>query len=102
MISEAVVGIRTVSTLALEQRLVQLYKEGLADNQARDFKATVVSALARGYSEFAMMAIDGLLFYVGGLLVDADKLSFRVSFGPPLTLVYPQTLLFNAPTVAPP
>lgn len=77
VVNEAVVGIRTVATLGMETRLVHMYRESLMETWPTDNKNHFVGCIARGYSEFIMLGIDALLFYVGAILVDNGEMTFK-------------------------
>ncbi len=76
VLSSAVLGIRTVAAFSLEGPMHAKYQELYASTLATRRKEAAMAGLALGYTQSMSNAINGLIFYVAGRLIDSGDITF--------------------------
>ena len=69
-------GIRTVAAFDLSTRIHRLYASKLVEPARLGKRGGHIAGLGFGFSQFSMMAVYGLSFFVGGLWVADGSLDF--------------------------
>lgn len=78
--AEAVEAIRTVSSLTLEEKVVERYGDRLRKAVLRSAKRTIFSTIAFALSDCVDFLAVGLVFWYGGRLVSFGELSVSTYF----------------------
>ncbi|KAL4863045.1 hypothetical protein BDV12DRAFT_202473 [Aspergillus spectabilis] len=78
--TEAIGGIRTVSSLTLEEKVVRMYDERLARTSPKFVKTTIISAILFGLCESLYLATLGLIFWYGVKLLSQGEYSVETFF----------------------
>jgi len=78
--SEAVGAIRTVSSLTLEEKVLQKYGEKLASTSKKDLRHAAVSMVLFGLSDSLDLGAAGLGFWYGGKLLSEGKYDVETFF----------------------
>jgi ATP-binding cassette subfamily B (MDR/TAP) protein 1 len=84
-VSEAVCNMRTVASFAREDTLAETYNRKLADPLKRAGEKGNLCGLAYGFTNFAMLGQNALLFYLGAIFIVHNgvdvKMMFQAFFG---------------------
>lgn len=78
--TEAIGAIRTVSSLTLEQKVLDGYARKLAESARHEKRAKIVSMMLYAFSESASLAVSGLAFWYGGKLLSEGKYDVTTFF----------------------
>ncbi|XP_042479661.1 ABC transporter B family member 9-like [Macadamia integrifolia] len=78
--NDAVGGIRTVASFCAEEKVIDLYKQKCEAPVKQGVRIGVVSGAGYGFSFFALYCTNALCFYVGALLIEHRKATFREVF----------------------
>lgn len=78
--SEAVGAIRTVSSLALEQKVIDGYEKRLSESAKVEMRHKLLSMLLFAFSESITLAVSAFSFWYGGKLLSEGKCSVETFF----------------------
>nr|XP_011463649.1 PREDICTED: ABC transporter B family member 21-like [Fragaria vesca subsp. vesca] len=78
--SDAVGSIRTVASFCAEELMIDLYKKKCEGPIRTGIRQGLISGIGFGVSLFLQFSSFGLIFYTGGLLVQAGKTTFTDVF----------------------
>lgn len=78
--TEAITAIRTVASLTLEEKVVEMYDERLARTSLKFIKITVTSAILFGLCESLYLATLGLIFWYGVKLLSNGEYNVQSFF----------------------
>ena len=78
--SEAVGAIRTVSSLTLEDKVLDGYRERLAGSAKHEMQTELISMILYALSESRGLAVPGLAFWYGGKLLSEGKYDVQTFF----------------------
>jgi len=77
ILSESVLGIRTVTALGLKDRVVSLYIESLSGPMKQAIKRGLISGAAFGFGQMVPYFARALGFWYGGTLIRNDEITFQ-------------------------
>ncbi|CAL9225482.1 unnamed protein product [Arabidopsis halleri] len=78
--NDAVSSIRTVASFCAEKKVMNLYEKKCEGPKKQGVRLGIVSGLGYGFSFFALYCINALCFYIGSLLIQHGKATFREFF----------------------
>ncbi|KAL5043626.1 hypothetical protein BDW71DRAFT_216223 [Aspergillus fruticulosus] len=78
--SEAISAIRTVASLTLEEKVIQIYDERLSHTSPKFVRITLVSAILLGLCESLYLATLGLIFWYGVKLLSQGEYNVETFF----------------------
>jgi ATP-binding cassette subfamily B (MDR/TAP) protein 1 len=87
-VSEAIGSIRTVSSLTLENKILNGYSTLLAVSSRAEMKTKMLSMLMFAFSESASLGVSGLAFWYGGKLMYEGKYNVTEFFIVFIAVVY--------------
>lgn len=80
LLSESIAAIRTVASFSMEKRIIHTYYQYLAESDKQDSKSGINAGVGFGLSMLINFGVQGLLFYVGGILVSNGTIDFESMF----------------------
>ncbi|XP_050374961.1 ABC transporter B family member 11-like [Argentina anserina] len=99
--SDAVGSIRTIASFCAEEKMVELYKKRCEGPIKTGIQLGLVTGIGFGVSLFLQFSSFALIFYAGGLLVEADKTTFTDVFQAFFALSLASLAMAQSSTVAP-
>lgn len=78
--TEAISAIRTVASLTLEEKVIQMYDERLSHTSPKFIRITLVSAILLGLCESLYLATLGLIFWYGVKLLSQGEYNVETFF----------------------
>ncbi|EFH44464.1 hypothetical protein ARALYDRAFT_355242 [Arabidopsis lyrata subsp. lyrata] len=78
--NDAVSSIRTVASFCVEKKVMNLYEKKCEGPKKQGVRLGIVSGLGYGFSFFALYCINALCFFIGSLLIQHGKATFREFF----------------------
>ncbi|KAK1522661.1 multidrug resistance protein 3 [Colletotrichum paranaense] len=78
--SEAVGAIRTVSSLTLEDKVLNGFKSRLDECASRELRSKMITMVVHAFAESINMAVTGLAFWYGGKLLSEGHYDMRTFF----------------------
>ncbi|KAL4772992.1 P-loop containing nucleoside triphosphate hydrolase protein [Aspergillus nidulans var. acristatus] len=78
--TEAINAIRTVASLTLEEKVIQMYDERLSHTSPKFIRITLVSAILLGLCESLYLATLGLIFWYGVKLLSQGEYNVETFF----------------------
>jgi ATP-binding cassette subfamily B (MDR/TAP) protein 1 len=78
--SEAMSSIRTVSSLTLEQKVLDSFQSRLDECSRRELRGKMVTMLVHAFSESVSLAVTSLAFWYGGKLLSQGEYALRDFF----------------------
>ena len=79
-VSEIVSNMRTVISFTMENKLVEFYKDQQRGPVSEGVKLATKAALSHGFSQFSILAVYSLSFYVGGRFIECCGLNVSDMF----------------------
>lgn len=81
LLAESVGNIRTVASFNMEKRLNGEYYEFLSESKNTDMRHGFIGGVGFGVSQGLLFAVQGFLFYIGGIFVKEEIIDFEAMFG---------------------
>ncbi|KAI1843491.1 hypothetical protein JX266_010317 [Neoarthrinium moseri] len=78
--SEAVGAIRTVSSLTLEDKVLDGFRQRLAECSSRELRSKMLTMLVHSFAESINLAVTGLAFWYGGKLLSEGSYDMQTFF----------------------
>lgn len=78
--SEAVAAIRTVSSLTLEDKVLDAFRARLDECAGREVRSKMITMIAHSFAESISMAVTSLAFWYGGKLLSEGHYDMRTFF----------------------
>ncbi|ORX45556.1 multidrug resistance protein 1 [Piromyces finnis] len=98
---EAIVAIKTVYALNLEERFCKLYEEKLIEPEKRLVKKYYISSVGTGFSNAVAFFAYILGFYAGALFIKNGELEFQNMFRVLMAIIFTAMAVGRASSIAP-
>lgn len=78
--SEAIGALRTVSSLALEEKILDAFRARLAECSRHELRSKMITMIVHSFAESVNLAVTSLAFWYGGKLLSDDEYNLRTFF----------------------